>query len=700
MKDPGQATPLLALSSVVLDCETTGLDARRARLVQLAAVKVSGDRIESGATLDTLVDPGEPIPPGSTDIHGIRDADVAGAPTAADVLRELAAFSEGAVIVGHTIAYDLAILQREAALAGVDWQAPRALDVRLLAQVVAPSLASYGLDGLCSWLGIAIEGRHTAMGDTQATAKAYVALLPLLREKGIRTLAEAEAVSQRLAERAAVAAGEPASPQLPAAPKAAEPSRVPSLDSYPYRHRVEAVMSAPPAVIGADATLGDAVEQLIELGVSSLFVEQADGRYGIVTERDVLRALHERGAEAPRAPLADFTSAPLASVPANAFVYRAIGRMDRLGVRHLGVTDADGRLVGAVTARNLLRHRMTTAMTLGDRIEVGEDAAALSDAWGTLAAMAARLTEEEVDARTVAAVISGEICALTRRAAELGEARMRDAGKGGPPVAYALLVLGSGGRGESLLAADQDNAIVFAEGKADGPEDRWFEELGTHVADLLDQVGVPYCKGGVMAKNAVWRRSLEDWKATVESWIVKQRPEDLLNVDIFYDGLPVHGDRALGESLWAYAYEKGGEAPTFQRALSETLRGWHSPLGLFGGLKTDSEGRIDLKWHGLLPLTTAARVLSIKGRQPARSTPARFAAAADRASPDQIEGLRDAHRTILSAILRQQIADGAAGIAPSSKVDPKILPKGEREALQAAIRRIPGAIDLIREGMI
>ncbi|TIR45492.1 MAG: DNA polymerase III subunit epsilon, partial [Mesorhizobium sp.] len=84
-------------------------------------------------------------------------------------------------------------------------------------------------------------------------------------------------------------------------------------------------------------------------------------------------------------------------------------------------------------------------------------------------------------------------------------------GHGPPPCAYAVLVLGSGGRGESLMAPDQDNAIVFADGEPNGPEDRWFKNLGAKLADMLDISGVPYCKGGVMASNATFRGSLDTW---------------------------------------------------------------------------------------------------------------------------------------------------------------------------------------------
>ncbi len=95
----------------------------------------------------------------------------------------------------------------------------------------------------------------------------------------------------------------------------------------------------------------------------------------------------------------------------------------------------------------------------------------------------------------------------------IAEQRLREAGLGEPPCPYAVAVLGSAGRGESLLAMDQDNAIVFERGDPGGAEDRYFAALGGHLADILNEVGVPYCKGGVMAKNDAWRGSVATWQA-------------------------------------------------------------------------------------------------------------------------------------------------------------------------------------------
>ena len=75
---------------------------------------------------------------------------------------------------------------------------------------------------------------------------------------------------------------------------------------------------------------------------------------------------------------------------------------------------------------------------------------------------------------------------MTRRAAELAEERPRIGGASPPPVAYAVLVLDSAGRKESQLAADQDNAIVYAEGAEGGPVDADFEKRATQMCDVLD----------------------------------------------------------------------------------------------------------------------------------------------------------------------------------------------------------------------
>ena len=170
----------------------------------------------------------------------------------------------------------------------------------------------------------------------------------------------------------------------------------------------------------------------------------------------------------------------------------------------------------------LLRLRAQEASVLGDALNLAVDVPGLAAAWARLPRAAAALIAEGVSGREIAAVISRELGALTRYACVLAEQRMKADGFGEAPCAYALCVLGSAGRGESLLAMDQDNALVFADGAPEGAADRWFARLGGILADILHEVGVPYCKGGVMARNPQWRGSMATWHERIADWMDKQ----------------------------------------------------------------------------------------------------------------------------------------------------------------------------------
>jgi CBS domain-containing protein len=692
------STPLLALEAIVLDTETTGLDARSARIVQIGALRLSGGSLRTEDRFEALVKPGGAIPKTAIAIHGITDDMVAAAPAFAEVAPDLEAFAGRAIVVGYAIHYDLAVLEREYALAGRPWPRFRALDVRMLARLAAPTLADHSLERLCEWLGIEIKGRHTALGDAEAAGRIFIALLPLLRAGNIRTLAEADAASRALAEREARSTGG----FIPASTGLVDDTRaLARIDSFPYRHLVRDVMSAPALFAPPETTVREAMRLLIDKRVSSVFV-RAPGLTAIVTERDLLRALDEGSESALSAPISTIMKAPLQTVAEDAFVYRAIGRMERLGFRHLGVDNAAGEIVGAVTTRNLLRHRASTAIMLGDEIDSAPTAAGLAAAWAKLPLMARNLMQEAVDSRTISAVVSSEICAMTRRAAELAEQRLRSEGLNEPPAPFAVLVLGSAGRGESQLAADQDNAIVYAQGSEGGSEDLYFAKLGAHMSDILDAAGVPLCKGGVMARNREWRKSVADWRTTIDGWVRRQRPADLLNVDIFFDAVPVHGDVRLGENIWNHAYDRGHEAPDFQNLLIELARKRGRPFTLLGGFRTDEQGRIDLKKFGLMPIFTSARVLSIKHDVRARSTADRLTGIADKGigSPAVIRSILDAHRLILGAVIAQQLVDAEAGVPLSPRVALARLDKSQKAELKDALSTVDEAVGLVSEGRL
>lgn len=700
----GNATPLIGLDALVLDTETTGLDPRKARVVEVAIVRLAGGRLDAGAAFRSLMQPGKPIPKAATRIHGIDDAAVASAPPFADVWPELSRLVDGTIVIGHSIGYDLAVLGRECERAGLAWTSPRALDVRLLAEVAAPDLPDYALESLAAWLEAEPGERHSAVGDALTAGRIFLGLLPKLRARGIRTLAEAERACSGLT--AAMDRHRRAGWVEPGTPTGADDARtLLRVDSYPYRHRVRAVMSAPAKFIAPQVSLTELLERMVQERVSSLFVGPADGApapeaTGIVTERDVMRAIGRGGADALRTSVGEIASRPLAVVAADAFAFVAMARMNRLGVRHLGVVDDIGHIVGALSARDLLRLRAEGSVALGDEITAADDVPQLGRAWARLPQVAAGLMAEGLSGLEIAALISHQLAALTERAAVLAEARMRADGRGDPPCPYALAVLGSAGRGESLLAMDQDNALIFADSDRDPEHDDWFAALASHAADILHEVGVPYCKGGVMARNPQWRGSVSAWRRRIGEWMRRSRPQDIMAVDIFFDMRGVHGDVALAELLWREAFDAARGQTDFAKLLVDSAGPPAPAFTLLGGLRTEN-GRIDLKRSGLFPLVSAARALAVCHHVVERATPARLAGiqALGIGGASDLDALATAQGVFLDLLVMQQIADMERGIPPSNTVEVKGLSPRDRDRLRGALKAV-GSIDQLTRDLL
>jgi signal-transduction protein with cAMP-binding, CBS, and nucleotidyltransferase domain len=364
----------------------------------------------------------------------------------------------------------------------------------------------------------------------------------------------------------------------------------------------------------------------------------------------------------------------------------ALARMTRMGLRHLVVVDDDKRPLGMITGRALLKVRATEALVLGDSVESASNGQEMRSVIEKLPKLARSLLDEGVTARNIASVISLVLRDMTTRAAELAELSLQDDGWGSAPARYAVLILGSGGRGESLLAFDQDNAIVHAGKPGD---DAWFAELGKRLNDILHAAGIPFCDGGVMARETKWRKSLDEWRDEVHGWVYSVENQTVMYCDIFFDFQPVWGDRALAEELRTMAMEKAAQSAFFLRYLAQNVAGMDGSLGLFGNFVT-KQGRLNAKKFGLLPLVSAARMRAIRGHISATSTDERFAALKEAGAlhEDDLRDFIEVREVVLRVMLEQQLADLAMDIPPSARIDPKRFDKRTRARLRWAFKRL------------
>lgn len=695
------STSLNALTAVVLDTETTGLDAARARMLQLGAIRLTKGRIAED-TLVQLVNPGVPIPTETIEVHGITDGMVKDAPSFAQVHAELDRFLGKDVLIGHNVGFDLAILQSECRHAGLRWTERPMLDTRLLAEICLPNFGGYSLDKLATQFGIHTTHRHDALADARMTAELYLALLPLLRQHDIRTLGAAENACRQLTS--VLENYQRIGWHEPVRSSSSSAEALERIDAFPFRHRVVDIASCPPIFCAPETTLGDAVAEMARRRISSIFVASPERRtardIAIITERDVIRLVGEQGSACLARGAGEIGNKPLETVPADAFVYRAIGRMDRRGIRHLGVTDAAGSVIGAISARDLLQLRASDALALGDAIDCAGSIPELAAAWSQLPQVAGRLLVEKVSAREIAAVISEETGTITAHAARLAEAEMIENGAGPSPVEYAVLVMGSAGRGESLLIPDQDNAIIRAESADEVATDAWFLAHGRRMNAILDEIGIPLCKGQVMAGNPAWNGPPSVWDARLRSWTEAVDPKDLLAVDIFFDFRCVTGEFRLADELRGRSLAIAAASRILLKLLGDALRSWSPPLGFLGRLVHEN-GWIDLKKGGLFPIVAAARCLALAHGIAARSTTQRLAHLAELGigNASELAELDRIHALLQRMILNQQITDIGLGRPLSTRVQLSSLSAEEKADLRdalAVLRTVPDMVhDLI-----
>ncbi len=189
--------PLAQLRYTVFDTETTGLDpAAGDAIIQLGAVRIVNARLLPQECFEQLVNPGRDIPEAGVAIHGITQEMVAGQPDIAAVLPAFHRFAEDSVLVAHNAAFDMKFLQLLQERTGVVFRQP-VLDTLLLSAVVHPNQESHQLEVIAERLGVAVQGRHTALGDAMVTAEIWLRLMAQLEVMGIHTLRQAREAAER-----------------------------------------------------------------------------------------------------------------------------------------------------------------------------------------------------------------------------------------------------------------------------------------------------------------------------------------------------------------------------------------------------------------------------------------------------------------------------------------------------------------------
>ena len=176
---------------VVVDVETTGRDPKMADLIEIGAVRVRDGEIVD--RFSTFVNPGRPI--FGAQMHGITDAEVAGAPAPRDAALRFMEFAGTASLVGHNVGFDLGFIEQALGEPGKFAEASY-FDTLAIARDGYPDLESYKLGDVARFFGLTVETAHRGLADAETTA-AVLARFGQDLPPRIQLLEDAIAVSVR-----------------------------------------------------------------------------------------------------------------------------------------------------------------------------------------------------------------------------------------------------------------------------------------------------------------------------------------------------------------------------------------------------------------------------------------------------------------------------------------------------------------------
>ena len=398
-------------------------------------------------------------------------------------------------------------------------------------------------------------------------------------------------------------------------------------------------------------------------------------------------------------------SGPVATVRETEYLYHAVARMRRLGYRHMPVIGEDDGLRGILDLNDAIGHAAGALMTQIDDLTRDDSDDGLREIKATQASLARQLLNEGLPADDVQALLTHINNDIYRRIVASGVADIAAEGLGAPPVNFAVIVMGSGGRGENFIHPDQDNGFIID----DYPDadhttvDGWFIDLAERMTRRLDDAGLPLCKGFVMATNPLWRKRRSEWRDQTRGWTQRRKPTALRHCDIFFDFRAVYGDADFADELRAHITDLAAGNEVLLRAMCAGGLGAGPGLGWFGRFKTIKKpevyrGHINLKHSGTLPLVTGMRLLALREGIAASSTLARMTALREKGllERDDHDELSHAYRLMSEILLDRQLNAFEAGKPVTNFIHPGNLTRWEKGELKQALRAVAAFDERVR----
>ena len=430
-----------------------------------------------------------------------------------------------------------------------------------------------------------------------------------------------------------------------------------------------------------------AAEIMRDLKISSLVVcDDNNQPVGIMTDRDLRNKVVAGGLDPTKTSVSSVMTTPVISVSEEDSLFEVLYQMSHNRIHRVGVVDKDNVLVGLINESDIIRLQNRSPQRLLQAVDEADSIADLGKIHRESEQLVVFLSRNGVRTRDLIQMISlinDQI--VERLIGILRQGRFANMGQ-----KSTFLVLGSEGRREQTLKTDQDNAIIISD-SASAEEVADIEAFSQILIAGLIDIGVPECPGGIMARNEFWRRSLAEWKRTIDQWVGTPSAQNILNFSMFSDMRAICGDVSLEGELREYVIKVAEDNSLFLARMAQNVCRFSPPLGMFGRIITEKtgpySGMLDLKKAGIFSLTEGIKIMALSAGMLGGSTYDRLAALEKRdiLSHAQASDIEASFNLLTFLRLRGQIASAAAGREVTNYISPGSLNRVEKGRLKLAL---------------
>jgi CBS domain-containing protein len=446
--------------------------------------------------------------------------------------------------------------------------------------------------------------------------------------------------------------------------------------------RLRSLVHRQPLVLEPEVSLRDAARRMSEEHVSAALVGLPDGP-ALLTDAGLReRALAEgRSAEDPVRLVA--APDPL-TAPGDRTVGEALVDLLEAESRDLCVTDeGDGSIIGILGIEDLAGGEHSPFALRRALLRASDTDALVRVANEGLPRLMSSLLSTGLSPLDVSRALAAQSDAVTLRLIDFAFER-----HGQAPVAWAWMALGSVARRELTLASDQDNAFAYANPAR--PEiEEWFGLLAADVNEGLSRCGFGADNAEVLARNPDWRMSEGEWEEVLEACLEHPDRSRLVRAAVTFDFRQVGGGLDLVPPL-VDILRRARDHPHFLGRLARTATDWKVALGRRGSLKTDDDGKLDLKHGAILPIANLARFHAVSAGITVSGTLDRLVAAQDSGSleSEAATALRESFIVISRLRMEHHAACMREGRQPDNLLDPDALPPLHRATLREALHEV------------